>query len=124
MPTNGVMKSLTSDFTTAVNAVPITMPIARSTTLPRRMKVRKPDRSRRRVPERTRVSSLSRGSRSVMPAEARSGIAKRCAIVRAIAEGWRIVLGAADVAFGDGYDGAGDPGLDGNPALAGNHAVQ
>src|SRR3954447_23663846 len=39
---SGVMKSETSAATTAPNAAPMTMPIARSTTLPRRMKLRNP----------------------------------------------------------------------------------
>ena len=37
MPISGVMMSLTSVWTTPVNAAPMTMPTARSTTLPRRM---------------------------------------------------------------------------------------
>jgi len=34
-PIAGLMMSLTSEFTIAVNAAPMTMPTARSTTLPR-----------------------------------------------------------------------------------------
>src|SRR3712207_1966644 len=37
IPISGVMMSFTSAWTTPVNAAPITMPTARSTTLPRRM---------------------------------------------------------------------------------------
>src|SRR4051794_40237116 len=40
---SGVRKSLTSELTTAVNAAPMTTPVARSMTLPRRMNLRNPD---------------------------------------------------------------------------------
>src|SRR3954463_14936033 len=50
-PMSGVRKSLTSELTTAVNAAPMTTPIARSTTLPRRMNFLKPST----CPPRSRV---------------------------------------------------------------------
>jgi hypothetical protein len=40
MPIRGVSRSATSELTMAVNAAPMTIPTARSTTLPRRMKLR------------------------------------------------------------------------------------
>src|SRR5690606_10415074 len=39
-PNGGIRTSLTSEFTTEVNAAPTTMPTARSTTFPRAMKLR------------------------------------------------------------------------------------
>src|ERR1700734_1036519 len=100
MPMRGVMKSLTSDFTTEVNAAPITMPTARSTTLPRSTNVRKPDRSSRRVPERTMCSSRSRGSWSLMPVRL-TPTSRRTAD-----------LGPADVPVADRHNRSGDAALD------------
>src|SRR5690348_8865505 len=65
---SGVTKSLTKDLTIEVNAAPITMPTARSTTLPRRMKLRNPERSSRRTPLRTAPPIRSIWSGSLMAA--------------------------------------------------------
>jgi hypothetical protein len=44
-PKSGVSRFVTNEVTNAPNAAPITMPTARSTTLPRRMNFRKPSMS-------------------------------------------------------------------------------
>src|SRR4051794_31552267 len=70
MPTRGVRKSETSALTRAVNAAPITMPMARSTTLPRRMNLRKPVRRSRSAPALASRPIRSPASNSLIPAPA------------------------------------------------------